>query len=69
MKKAVTAAYQNGFVSASDFSATDQHFTGATTQEVYDVIKHCFQTSFHSDLKYSMLHMNNIPLVTGVNEI
>ena len=60
----VTEEYQRGrFVSASDFSSTDQHFRLATSMEVYDVISELFQPQYRETLKESIQYMHNIPLV------
>ena len=62
----LTEAYNDGYViSASDFSHTDAHFTKWAMLEVYDVIKFAFQESEWKDLKQSMLHVVDIPLVVG----
>lgn len=52
-------------LAASDFSSTDAHFTHWQTQEVFDVIKHCFQKQYWRALEESLMHMHSIPLVIG----
>lgn len=61
--------YNRGeFLSASDFSHTDAHFTKWAMYEVYDVIKYAFQEEFWPALKQSMLHVCDIPLIIGPNK-
>ncbi|AKN50624.1 RNA dependent RNA polymerase [Picobirnavirus Equ3] len=55
------------FLSASDFSHTDAHFTKWAILEVYDVIKYAFQEQYWDELKRSMLHVVEIPLIIGEN--
>lgn len=62
----MTKHYNNGeFISASDFSHADAHFTKWAMLEVYDVIKYAFQEQYWPSLKQSMLHVNSIPLIIG----
>nr|UAW00325.1 MAG: RNA-dependent RNA polymerase [Porcine picobirnavirus] len=49
--------------SASDFSHTDAHFTRWAMLEVFDVIKHAYQPKYWDDMKQSMLHVVDIPLI------
>nr|UAW00374.1 MAG: RNA-dependent RNA polymerase [Porcine picobirnavirus] len=66
VRKVMTSAYNSGlFVAASDFSATDAHFQLATSMEVFDVIKECFQPRFRSALEESIRYMHEIPLVVS----
>lgn len=61
-----TEFYDQGkFLSASDFSHTDEHFTKWQVLEVFDVIKHAFQEQYWDELKESMLRVVSIPLVIG----
>lgn len=53
------------YLSASDFSHTDAHFTKWAMLEVYDVIKHAFQSQYWEDLKKSMLHVVDIDLIAS----
>nr|AVX53264.1 RNA-dependent RNA polymerase [Marmot picobirnavirus] len=53
------------FLSASDFSETDEHFKLAATEQVADVLEKCFQQRFRPGLRESLRHMNTIPLVIG----
>ncbi|AKN50618.1 RNA dependent RNA polymerase [Picobirnavirus Equ1] len=65
----VTEEYQSGrFVSASDFSATDQHFRLSTSLEVYDVLAELFMPQYREPLKESIQCMHNIPLVISPTE-
>jgi hypothetical protein len=57
------------FLSASDFSHTDEHFKKWQMFEVYDVIKHCYQEKYWPGLKQSLLRVCTIPLVIGPNEM
>lgn len=61
--------YAPGCIAASDFSSTDEHFQRWSTLEVYDIIKLCFQRQYWDDLKKSLLHMHQIPLVIGPDEM
>lgn len=54
-------------IAASDFSSTDAHFKLATSMEVFDVIKQCFQPRFRDALKESIRYMHEIPLLIGSN--
>lgn len=64
----LTEWYDAGeFISASDFSHTDAHFTKWAMLEVYDVIKYAFQEQYWDDLKRSMLHVVDIPIIIGEN--
>lgn len=64
VRSLVTRAYDDGYaVAASDFSSTDAHFKLATTMEVFDVLKECFQPRFRDALKDSMTYMHTIPLI------
>lgn len=66
VRKVMTSTYDSGmFVAASDFSATDAHFQLATSLEVFDVIKECFQPRFRSALEESIRYMHEIPLVVS----
>lgn len=69
VRRVVTAAYEaNRFLSASDFSNTDEHFGKWATLQVFDVIKDCFPSSYHERLLESLMHMQSIPLVIGLDE-
>lgn len=69
VKKLITEQYAAGkFISASDFSSTDAHFKLATSLEVFDVIKYCFQPRFRDGLEESIRYMHEIPLIVGPNE-
>lgn len=62
----ISAHYAKGeFLSASDFSHTDAHFTRWAMLEVYDVIKHAFKPCYWDGLKESMLHVCSIPIIVG----
>ena len=50
-------------LAASDFSATDAHFTLAASLEVSDVLETCFQPRYRGLLRESITYMHNIPLV------
>lgn len=64
----ISKLYSTGeYLSASDFSHTDAHFTKWAMLEVYDVIKYAFQEQYWDDLKHSMLHVVDIPLIIGRN--
>lgn len=70
VKKFVTETYEaNNLLSASDFSHTDEHFTKFITLEVYDVIKYAFQEQYWPALKRSLLHVNQISLLIGHNQL
>nr|AVX53263.1 RNA-dependent RNA polymerase [Marmot picobirnavirus] len=70
VKQFITAAYQESYyVSASDFSHTDEHFTKFITLEVYDVIKYAFQPQYWLELKKTLLHVNSIPLLIATDKI
>nr|UAW00334.1 MAG: RNA-dependent RNA polymerase [Porcine picobirnavirus] len=69
-RNAVTSYYGwNYFLSASDFTATDEHFRWETTQEVFDVIKHLFQRKYWDGLYESLHYMHHIPLIIGPDEM
>lgn len=57
--------YNYKYISASDFSATDEHFIPRTTQEVGDVLERCFIRQNQDGLWESLRHMQTIPLVIG----
>lgn len=64
----ITKHYNDGeFLTASDFSHTDAHFTKWQMLEVYDVIKFAFQEQYWLGLKESMLAVVDIPLIAGPN--
>jgi hypothetical protein len=66
----ITKHYDDGeFLSASDFSHTDAHFTKWDMLEVYDVIKWAYQKQYWEELKESLLHVTQIPLVIGPDRI
>lgn len=66
VKKLTTQFYNAGnFISASDFSHTDAHFTKWVVLEVFDVIKYCFQEQYWQGLKESLLRIVKIPLIIG----
>lgn len=68
VRSVVTNAYRRGFVvSASDFSSTDAHFQKSATAEVADVIEQCFQFKYRAELRESLMHMHEIPLVIGLD--
>lgn len=70
VRSVVSDAYDSdAFLAASDFSSTDAHFTRFSTLEVFDVIKDCFQKQFRDGLKESLLHMHEIPLVIGPDQM
>lgn len=70
VKLVCTYQYDKGhFMSASDFSHTDEYFTRWMMFEVYDVIKWAFQEKYWPGLKKSMLHVNSIPLLIGEDSI
>lgn len=59
-------AYRSGdFLSASDFTSTDAHFTKWASLEVCDVIEQCYQSQYRAGLRDSIEHMHTIPLITG----
>lgn len=63
----VTSAYDSGkFVTATDFSKTDEHFTLAATMQCFKVLEHCFQEQASAGLLESLNRMHNIPLVIGL---
>lgn len=57
------------YIAASDFTATDEHFVPATTQEVGKVLERCFQRRYQDGLWESLQHMQTIPLVIGPDSI
>lgn len=60
----ISKLYGTGeYLSASDFSHTDAHFTKWAVLEVYDVIKYAFQEQYWDDLKKSLLHVVSLPLL------
>jgi hypothetical protein len=64
VRKLVTAQYSLGAsIAASDFSATDEHFTWFTTSQVADVLEQLFQKGFRQGLRNSLQHMHEIPLL------
>lgn len=66
----ISISYDSGkYLSASDFSHTDENFTHWQTYEVFDVIKYAFQEQYWDALKKTLLHVNSIPLLIGVDEI
>lgn len=70
VKRQMSMAYNRGlFISASDFSHTDENFTRWQMLEVFDVIKYAFQPAYWPSLKKSMLHVNSIPLLIGPDSI
>lgn len=54
-----------GYLSASDFSETDAHFTLHATNQVAEVLERCFQKQFSNGLRESLQHMQTIPLIIG----
>lgn len=65
----ISVLYRTGeFLSASDFSHTDAHFTKWAILEVYDVIKYAYQEKYWDELKRSMLHVVKIPLILGEDQ-
>lgn len=56
------------YVAASDFSATDAHFTVHHTLQVFEAIKYCFQRQYWEALRESLIHLHQIPLVIGPSE-
>lgn len=65
----ITKHYNDGeFLSASDFSHTDAHFTKWAMYEVYDVIKYAYREQYWEQLKQSMLHVVDIPLIIGSDQ-
>nr|USE07703.1 MAG: putative RNA-dependent RNA polymerase [Picobirnavirus sp.] len=68
VRQLVTDAYDSNLtIAASDFSSTDAHFQLSTTMEVYDVIANCYQPQYRAQLKESLTHMHEIPLLIGVD--
>lgn len=66
VRKRVSDSYAVGdFLSASDFSKTDEHFQLWSSLEVFDVLQWCFQEEYRSALKQSITWMHSIPLVVG----
>jgi len=64
VRSRITSAYDSGCaIAASDFSSTDAHFKLATSMEVFDVLKECFQPRFRDALKDSITYMHTIPLI------
>ena len=66
VRENVSTAYSpsnNLALAASDFSATDAHFTLAASLEVSDVLETCFQPRYRELLRESITYMHNIPLV------
>lgn len=62
----VTDYYSQGtYLAASDFSATDAHFTYQASREVFDTIAPCFQEAYRDSLWNSISHMHSIPLLIG----
>lgn len=70
VRDVVTRAYDSGwYISASDFSSTDQHFKLSASMEVFDVLRPLLvDFSAASDLKKSLIHMHNIPLIVSTTE-
>lgn len=65
----VSKAYDTGkCIAASDFSATDEHFSVNTTKEVYEVIAPTFQPQYRAGLWDSLQHLHRIPLIISPNE-
>jgi hypothetical protein len=74
VRKRVTEVYQpkDGLfraLAASDFSSTDAHFQLATSLEVFDVLKECFQQRYRASLLESIKYMHSIPLVIGKDQM
>lgn len=66
----VTENYSQGmFLAASDFSATDAHFTYQASRQVFDVIAPCFQEQYRDSLWDSISHMHVIPLLIGPDRL
>lgn len=64
----ITQCYDaGGYLYASDFSATDEHFRMRATMETYEVIQLLFKSSFRYDLGRSLRRMHTIPLIVGEN--
>ncbi len=57
------------YIAASDFSSTDAHFTHWCSEEVLDVIELAFQPQYRQELRDSVLHMHEIPLLIGPDKM
>nr|UZS00519.1 RNA-dependent RNA polymerase [Marmot picobirnavirus] len=68
----ITQLYGTGkYLSASDFSKTDEHFTMSATLEVFDVLRNLFQRNdaVAAALRQSLVRMHNIPLIIGPDKM
>nr|QXV86687.1 MAG: RNA-dependent RNA-polymerase [Picobirnavirus sp.] len=64
VRRLITKAYDSGkFISASDFSSTDEHFQWWSTNAISTVPTRCFQRAFQQGLLESLQRMHTIPLV------
>lgn len=70
VKEVITAAYaKSAYIAASDFTATDAHFTINATREMYDVLAPTFQASARKGLLESLERLHTIPLVFSKTEM
>lgn len=67
VKRQISRCFHNDrlttYLAASDFKSTDAHFTRWCSLEVLDVIEDLFVEDDRADLRNSVLHMHEIPLV------
>nr|UZS00518.1 RNA-dependent RNA polymerase [Marmot picobirnavirus] len=62
----ISEAYEAGkYLAATDFSSTDAHFTGVTSQQVTEVMQSLFQDKYSKALEESIQRMHTIPLIIG----
>nr|UVJ88885.1 putative RNA-dependent RNA polymerase [Picobirnavirus sp.] len=64
VRKLVTETYEaKKRIAASDFSATDEHFTWKVTEQVGEVLAQLFQPAYRDGLLQSLHHMHEIGLL------
>lgn len=60
--------HSHAYLAASDFSGTDEHFKLDASEQVYDVLKSCFQPRYRMQLWESIAYMHEIPLIISDTE-
>lgn len=70
VKRVVTSKWLPATLAfGGDVSAMDAHFKEAQMEEVFDVVKYCFQQQYWESLHRSMTAVNNIDIVVGSDAI
>lgn len=70
VRRQITEAYSSGlYITASDFSSTDAHFTWHATEQVLSVLQTLFPKQFSEPLAETLKYMQTIPLIIGPDEM